>query len=43
MPLGGMLGLVMVLHHRAKRTEVDNSDGMLAPLGTNCLGNIFGV
>ena len=30
MPLEGMLGLVMVLHHPTKRTEVDDSDGMLA-------------
>jgi hypothetical protein len=32
MPLEGMLGLVMVLHHPTKRTEVDDSDGMLDPL-----------
>lgn len=32
MPLEGMLGLVMGLHHLTKRTEVDDSDGMLAPM-----------
>ncbi len=38
MPLEGMLGLVMVLHHPTKRTEVDNSDGMLAPSGNQLSG-----
>jgi len=32
MPREGMLSLVMVLHHPTKRTEVDDSDGMLAPM-----------
>lgn len=38
MPLEGMLGPVMVLHHPTKRTEVDDSDGMLAPFGNQLSG-----
>ncbi len=38
MPLEGMLGLVMVLHHPTKRTEFDDSDGMLAPMRNQLSG-----
>ncbi len=38
MPLEGMLGLVMVLHHPTKRTEVDDSDDMLAPMRNQLSG-----
>lgn len=38
MPLEGMLVLVMVMHYRTKRTEVDNSDGMLAPMRNQLSG-----
>ncbi len=38
MPVEGMLGLVMALCHPIKRTEVDDSDGMLAPFGNQLSG-----
>lgn len=38
MQVEGMLGLVMALCHRIKRTEVNDSDDMLAPMRNQLSG-----